>query len=137
MIIMSFLKRIFVFVFSWAIIWYLIYLLFNWVKIVDWSEVNNYIVYWLFFLIFLYYIVFYTIKPTYFKWTKLVNTLLWLFIVYTSQTLINSWFDGIYYWDIFSVIGVVLTIIWPTNLLISKEVQKIKEYKNSEIIEIE
>ena len=134
---MSFLKRIFVFVFSWAIIWYLIYLLFNWVKIVDWSEVNNYIVYWLFFLIFLYYIVFYTIKPTYFKWTKLVNTLLWLFIVYTSQTLINSWFDGIYYWDIFSVIGVVLTIIWPTNLLISKEVQKIKEYKNTEIIEIE
>lgn len=134
---MSYLKRIFVFVFSWAIIWYLIYLLFDWVNIVDWSEVNNYIVYWLLFLIFLYYIVFYAIKPTYFKWIKLVNTLLWLFIVYISQTLINSWFDGIYYWDIFSVIWVILTIIWPTNLLISKEIQKKKEYKNSEIIEIE
>jgi len=30
-----------------------------------------------------------------------------------------------------------LTIVWPTNLLISKEIQKIKEDNNSEIIEIE
>jgi len=35
------------------------------------------------------------------------------------------------------VIWVVLTIIWPTNLLISKKIQKDSEYKNAEIIEIE
>lgn len=135
---MSTIKRIFIFLFSGCALWYLGYLLFNWIIISNWPQYQNYLCYILLALVFLYYIIFYSLRPTYIKWNKIINTLLWIFVVYLSHYyLVNSWYDGIYYWDIFSVIWVLLTIIWPTNLLISKEIQKIKEDNNSEIIEIE
>lgn len=135
---MSSLKRIIVFLFSWAVLWYLCYLLINWIVITDWPEYKNYICYVVLFLVFIYYLVFYALKPTYIKRNKIINTLLWIFVVlFSYYYLLNSWQDAIYYWDIFSIIWVLLTIVWPTNLLISKEIQKIKEDNNSEIIEIE
>lgn len=134
---MNNLKRILIFLISWSIIWYLVYLLTSWIQIIDWTDILNYSVYAVLILIFLYYIFFYSIRPTYIKRNKIINTVLWLCVIYVSQLLLNSWYDGIYYWDIFSVIWVVLTIIWPTNLLISKKIQKDSEYKNAEIIEIE
>jgi hypothetical protein len=135
---MSYLKRILIFLFAWCALWYLGYLFFQWVVISDWPQYQNYICYILLVLVFLYYIIFYSLKPTYIKRNKVINTLIWVFLIYLSHYyLLNSGYDNIYYWDIFSVIWVILTIIWPTNLLISKEVQKIKEDNYSEIIEIE
>lgn len=132
------LKRIILFILFWGIIWYILYLLFTNTTIVNWTNIVNYIIYWLLLIIFLYYIIFYSIKPTYIKWYKIINTLIWLFIVYLSQSfLLNSWYDRIYYWDIFSVIWVILTILGFTNVFLSKESKKAQEESKSEIIEVD
>ena len=112
----------------------LIYFYVNWVTIVKGGFENiNIVMYVVLFVIFLYYMIFYVIRPTYIKWFKLINTLVWLLIIFISQYfIINSWPDHIFYWDILCLIWVVLTIIWPTNALISKKDQKEKDL---EIIE--
>ncbi|HKL44008.1 MAG TPA: hypothetical protein VJ892_01885 [Candidatus Absconditabacterales bacterium] len=120
-----------------AIISYLVYLLTNGTIIVNENFLDkNNIVYGLYILIFLYYIVFYTIKPTYIKRYKLRNTLLGIFVIVSSQTfLANMGSENIYYADILTVIGVFLTIIGPTNLLISKKLKQEKQEKKMEVIE--
>ena len=126
-------KIIFWILFSFFI-FVLIYLFSKWVIIAkQWYESINKVFYIILFIIFLYYIIFYVIKPTSFKRFKVVNTVIWLFIIYVSQKFIaNSWVDWIYYWDILCLIWVLLTIIWPTNALISKKDQ---QEKDVEIIE--
>ncbi len=134
---MDIVKRSIFWILFVAIISYLVYLLTNWTIIVNENFLDkNNIVYWLYILIFLYYIVFYTIKPTYIKRYKLRNTLLWIFVIVSSQTfLANMWSENIYYADILTVIWVFLTIIWPTNLLISKKLKQEKQEKKMEVIE--
>jgi len=134
---MDILKRSSFWILFIAIIIYLSYLFSNWTIIVnEWFLDKNTIIYWLYVLIFLYYLVFYTIKPTYIKKYKLRNTLIWIFIVTSSQSfLANNGVEWIYFADIFTIIGVFLTIIWPTNLLISTKLQKKKQDKKMEVIE--
>lgn len=131
-------KRWFFGILFTAILAYLIYLFSNWTIIVNESFLEkNTMIYWLYILIFLYYLVFYVIKPTYIKKYKLRNTLIWIFIITSSQTfLINDWFNGIFYGDIFTVIWVILAILWPTDLLVSKKLKKEKQDKKMEVIEV-
>ena len=126
-------RLIFWIVFS-ILIFILIYLFSKWIVIVksDYENLNK-IFYVIILIVFLYYLLFYVIRPTYIKWFKVINTLIWIWIIYISQYfLANSWIDWIFYWDILCIIWVILTIIWPTNALISKEEQKEKDL---EIIE--
>jgi hypothetical protein len=134
---MDILKRSIFWILFLAVLAYLIQLLSVWIIIVNESFLeNNTIIYGLYILIFLYYLVFYVIKPTYIKKYKLRNTLIWIFIVTSSQTfLLNNWPEGIFYGDTFAVIWVVLTILWPTNLLISKKLKKETQDKKMEVIE--
>ena len=127
-------RRIIFWVLFCLFILVLVYLFSKWIVVAkSWYENINKIFYIILFIIFLYYLIFYVIKPTSFKWFKVVNTVIWLFIIYMSQKFIaNSWIDWIYYWDILCIIWVVLTILWPTNALISKKEQKEKDV---EIIE--
>jgi hypothetical protein len=120
-----------------AIIVYLVYLFSNWTIIVNEKFLDkNKIIFWLYILIFLYYLFFYSIKPIYIKKHKLWNTLIWLFMISASQSiLINLWNEWIYYADIFTVIWVLLTVIWPTNVLILNKTKKEKQEKKMEIIE--
>lgn len=129
------LKRIIFGIFFLVIICRLFYLMINWVNIVKpqyvWQE---YIIYVVLLLVFLYYLVFYVIKPTYIKWFKVINTCLGLFIIVFSYIfLANSWVDHIFYWDIVILIWVFLTIIWPTKALVSKELE---DSKDVEIIDV-
>ncbi len=130
-------KSIFGILFT-AVLVYLIYLLSNWTIIVNESFLDqNIMVYWLYILIFLYYLVFYVLKPTYIKKFKLRNTLIWVFVITSSQTfLLNNGIEGLYYGDIFAVIWVVLTILWPTNLLVSSKLKKETQDKKMEVIEV-
>ena len=129
------LKRIIFWIIFLALICLLVYLYINWVTIVKDEFKNiNLVIYIILFVIFLYYTILYVIRPTYIKWFKLINTFIWLWIIFVSQYFIaNSWIDKIFYWDILCLIWIVLTIIWPTNLLISKKDQ---QEKDLEIIEI-
>lgn len=132
---MKSLKKLILWIVFLIIILFLAYLFTNWVTVVkNWYERFNKLFYAILFIIFLYYLIFYTIKPIYFKWFKIINTFIWLWIIFISQYfIINSWVDGIFYGDILCIIWVILTIIWPTNLLISKKDQKEKDL---EIIEV-
>lgn len=120
-----------------AIVAYLVYLFSSWTIIVNENFLDqNKIIFWLYIFIFLYYLVFYSIKPIYIKKYKLRNTLIWLFIITASQSILkNSWHDSIYFGDIFTVIWIFLTAIWPTNLLILDKIKKDKQEKRMEIIE--
>ena len=127
-------KRIVFWVIFSLLIVLLIYLYINWVIITieEYKNINlvMYIILW---IIFLYYLILYVVKPTHIKYFKIINTAIWLFVIYISQKyLTNSWIDWIYYWDIFCLIWVFLTIIWPTNLLVTKELE---DSKKVEIIE--
>lgn len=127
-------RRIIFWIIFLILIALLVYLFSKWIIISkpDYENINK-VLYIVLFIIFLYYLTFYSIRPTYIKWFKIINTIIWLFVIYISQYFIaNSWIDWIYYWDIICLIWVVLTIIWPTNALISKKEQK---EKNIEIIE--
>lgn len=129
------LKRIIFWIIFLALICLLVYLYINWVTIVKDEFKNiNLVIYIILFVIFLYYTILYVIRPTYIKWFKIINTVIWLSIIFISQYFVaNSWIDKIFYWDILCLIWIVLTIIWPTNLLISKKDQ---QEKDLEIIEI-
>ena len=134
---MDILKRSVFWVLFLAALAYLVYLLSNWTIIVNETFLEkNTIIFGLYILIFLYYLVFYAVKPTYIKKYKLRNTLIWVFMITSSQTfLLNNWPEGVYFWDIFAVIWVFLTILWPTNLLISKKLKKETQDKKMEVIE--
>lgn len=128
------LNRIIFWIIFSVLICLLVYLYINWVVIVKSEFENiNLVIYAILLVIFLYYTILYVIRPTYIKWFKLINTFIWISVIFISQYyLANSWIDKIYYWDILCLIWVVLTIIWPTNLLISKKDQ---QEKDLEIIE--
>ncbi|MCK9466817.1 MAG: hypothetical protein M0P94_00665 [Candidatus Absconditabacterales bacterium] len=121
-----------------AVISYLVYLITFGVVIVNENFLDqNKIIIGLYILIFLYYLFFYVIKPTYIKKFKLRNTLIGVFIIVSSQSFfLNSGHEGLYFADIFTVIGLFLTIIGPTNLLISKKLKQEKQEKKMEIIEV-
>ncbi len=121
-----------------SVISYLFYLMFSWTVIVkeDFLDKNKILI-GLYILIFLYYLIFYVIKPTYIKRFKLRNTLIWVFVILSSQYFfLNEWHNWLYYADIFTVIWLFLTIIWPTNLLVSKKLKQEVQEKKMEIIEV-
>lgn len=120
-----------------SIVVYLVYLFSNWAIIVNETFLDkNKLIFGIYLFVFLYYLVFYSIKPMYVKKHKLWNTLIWLFIITSSQSLLlNSWNDWIYFADMFTVIWIFLTAIWPTNVLISNKLKKAKQDKKMEIIE--
>lgn len=134
---MDIFKRSILWIIFIAILTYLVYLFSNWTIIVNESFLDkNTMVYGLYILIFLYYLGFYIIKPTYIKKYKLRNTLIWVFVITSSQTfLLNNGPGWVYFADIFTLIWVFLVIIWPTNLLISKKLKKQKQDKKMEVIE--
>ncbi len=134
---MDILKRSIFGILFTAIIAYLVYLFSNGTIIVNESFLDkNTMVYGLYILIFLYYLVFYILKPTYIKKYKLRNTLIWIFIITSSQSfLANQGAEWIYFADIFTAIWVLLTILWPTNLLVSTKLKKETQDKKMEVIE--
>ncbi|HRU49916.1 MAG TPA: hypothetical protein P5155_00260 [Candidatus Absconditabacterales bacterium] len=121
-----------------SVISYLFYLMFSGTVIVkeDFLDKNKILI-GLYILIFLYYLIFYVIKPTYIKRFKLRNTLIGVFVILSSQYFfLNEGHNGLYYADIFTVIGLFLTIIGPTNLLVSKKLKQEVQEKKMEIIEV-
>lgn len=134
---MDIIKRSIIGLFFGWVIFYLIYLLSNWIIIVnaDFLEKNNLIL-GVYLLIFAYYFIFYSIKPIYINKYRLRNTLLWLLIITSSWSLLlNSWQEWLYFGDIFIIIWIILTIIWPTKILVSNKIKKEKQEKKMEIIE--
>jgi len=82
-------------------------------------------------------IAFYWIYPIHIKFSRTTSLVIWLlFIVLSQKMLANDWYSHIYIWDLFSVLWVIILVLFPTNILTTDKVKKEKEKKNEIIIEV-
>ncbi|MDR2541170.1 MAG: hypothetical protein LBD11_05390 [Candidatus Peribacteria bacterium] len=85
----------------------------------------------------LYIITFYGIYPIHIKFSRPALLVLSLALIILSQTmLVNDGANGIFIGDIFSLTGVLILILFPTNVLTTDKVKKGKAKKNEVIIEV-
>ena len=134
----DFIKRILVLIIFWILAWYLIYSLIVWKPIVQSQYSNMNILFYLILIaICMYIAIFYWIYPIHIKFSRSTLFVLWLSAIIMWKTVfLDDPMNNIYFWDISSVLWVVILIIWPTNLITTSKVKKIKEDKNIEIIEV-
>jgi len=117
---------------------YLIWLISQWTMIVQnqyaWRNIPMYVI---LIAICLYMIWLYGIYPIHIKFSRATALVIWLvFIVLSQVVLANDGYSHIYIWDMFSVLGVLILILFPTNILTTDEVKKQKAKKNEVIIEV-
>ena len=134
----DFIKRLLVIIIFWILAWYLIYSLIVWKSIVQSQYSNmNLLFYLILIAICMYIAIFYWIYPIHIKFSRSTLFVLWLSAIIMWKTVfLDDPMNNIYFWDISSVLWVVILIIWPTNLITTSKVKKIKEDKNIEIIEV-
>lgn len=97
----------------------------------------NYLFYWIFIALSLYITIYYGIYPRHIKFSRAILFVIGLSsIIMWKTVLANSWIDGIFFWDIACIFGVVTLILGPTGLLFTKGIKKQKEEKELEIIEV-
>ena len=85
----------------------------------------------------LYMIFLYWIYPIHIRFSRSTALVIWLFFIVISQVLLaNDGYSHIYIWDLFSVLWVLILILFPTNILTTDKVKKQKAKKNEVIIEV-
>ena len=119
-------------------LFYLIFLLVRWEQITNSEFVRlNIPMYIILMLICLYMIALYWIYPIHIKFSRATALVIWLlFIVLSQRVLANDGYSHIYIWDMFSVLGVLILILFPTNILTTDKVKKAKSKKEEVIIEV-
>lgn len=131
-------KRIIISVVSWFFLGYLIYLFFWNVAIVQSYYFDyNTLYYIILALVCLFLFVCFGIYPIHFKLTKATLFVVGIALIIIWDTvLINDIATNVYVGDIFKVLGVILTLLARTNVLITDKVNKIRSNKKVEIIEV-
>ena len=132
------LKRGLVIVIFGLFLLYLIYLITQWEFIVK-SEYSgrNIPIYIVLILFCLYMICLYWIYPIHIKFSRATALVIWLLLIVISQVVLaNDWYSHIYIWDLFSVLWVLILILFPTNILTTDKVKRQKDKKNEVIIEV-
>lgn len=131
-------KRLIISIISWLYMWYLVFLFTGWNIIVNsWYEQFNVWYYLILIVVLLVLFVFFWIYPVHFRMTKWTLFVLWIFLILIwNGVLLNDSKNGIYVWDLFQILGVVLTLLAWTNILITSKVIKKSKDKNVEIIEV-
>lgn len=117
---------------------YLILLISQWSMIVkpEYSG-RNIPMYVILIVLCLYMIWLYGIYPIHIRFSRATALFIWLFFIVISQILLaNDGYSHIYIWDMFSVLGVLILILFPTNILTTDKVKKQKAKKNEVIIEV-
>ncbi len=117
---------------------YLIWLISQWTMIVkpEYSG-RNIPMYIILIVVCLYMIWLYWIYPIHIRFSRATALVIWLTFIVISQVLLaNDGYSHIYIWDMFSVLGVLILILFPTNILTTDKVKKQKAKKNEVIIEV-
>ena len=132
------LKRLIVIVIFWLFSGYLVYSLLINKSLVQPEYANvNVLFYVILIALSLYVSVFYGLYPVHIKFSRATLFVFWLSAIIMGKTVfLNDPINSIYFWDLSCVLGVVLLVIWPTNLIVTSKVKKVKEDKNLEIIEV-
>lgn len=117
---------------------YLLYLIIQWEYIVKSAYLSRNIPIYILLILFCIYMVWlYGIYPIHIKFSRATALVIWLlFIVISQVVLANDWYSHIYIWDLFSVLWVLILILFPTNILTTEKVKKQKTKKNEVIIEV-
>ena len=117
---------------------YLFFLIIQWESIVKSEYTGRNIPMYIILIIFcLYMICLYWIYPIHIKFSRATALVIWLlFIVLSQIVLANDGYSHIYIWDMFSVLGVAILILFPTNILTTEKVKKEKSKKNEVVIEV-
>lgn len=131
-------KRIAVVIIFGLFISYLVYLLINKRPIVsagyrDYNLFLNIIL----ILLSVYISVFYGIYPIKVKFSRATLFVIGLAVIMISKVILaNDPINGVYIWDIGSILGVFILITGPTNLLVGKKIKNTIAEKDIEIIEV-
>lgn len=131
-------KRILISLVSGGLLGYLLFLLTKWSVIVhgEFLEYNN-IYYVILAVVCLYLFILFGIYPIAHKMSKATLFVFGLaLIVIWDTVLVNNPTDMVYVSDLFKLIGVVLTLLAWTNVLVTDKVRKEKADKKVEIIEV-
>ena len=134
----DFIKRIIVLIIFWIFAWYLIYSRIIWKSIVEpqYASMNS-IFYIILIAICSYIAIFYWIYPIHIKFSRSTLFVIGLSAIIMWKTVfLDDPMNNIYFWDLSSVLWVLILIIWPTNLITTSQVKKKKEEKDLEIIEV-
>lgn len=131
-------KRISISIVSWLFLGYIAYLFFQNIIIVQSGFIEyNMIYYLILFLICLFLFLLFGIYPVHFKMTKATLFVLGIaLIVIWDTVLLNDIANHVYVADIFKVLWVILTLLAWTNVLITDKVQKVKQNKKIQVIEV-
>ena len=134
----DYIKRSIVIVIFWLFLFYLVYLLIQWESITNSEYARlNIPMYIILIAVCLYMIWLYWIYPIHIKFSRAAALVIWLSFIVISQTMLaNDGYSHIYIWDMFSVLGVIILILFPTNILTTDKVKKNKAKKNEVIIEV-
>lgn len=131
-------RGIVIFIF-WAFLIYLCWMILHWESIVN-SKVlstgRDIPLYVILIILCIYMIFFYWIYPIHIKFSRATSLFIALFFIVISQYLANDWKEWIIIWDLFSVLWVLILILFPTNILTTDKVKKQKAKKNEIIIEV-
>ena len=130
-------RSIVIFLFGLFLV-YLIILLIRWEQITN-SEYARFNIpmYIILILICLYMVALYWIYPIHIKFSRATALVIWLlFIVVSQRMLANDWYSHVYIWDMFSVLWVLILILFPTNILTTNKVKEAKNKENEVIIEV-
>ncbi len=131
-------KRSIVVTIFWVFLLYLFYLIFQWESIVK-SEYagRNIPMYVILITVCLYMIWLYGIYPIHIRFSRATALVIWLLFIVISQIMLaNDGYSHIYIWDMFSVLWVLILILFPTNILTTEKVKKQKAKKDEIIIEV-
>ena len=132
------LKRWIVIAIFGLFLFYLIYLIFQWEPIVKSEYINRNIPMYIILILFCVYMIWlYGIYPIHVKFSRATALVIWLLFIVISQVVLdNDGYSNIYIWDLFSVLGVLILILFPTNILTTDKVKKEKTKKNEVVIEV-
>ncbi len=131
-------KRVLISVFSGSLLWYLAYLYFQQIVIVQsWFTEYNIVYYGVLIIICLILFVFFGVYPVHFKMTKATLFVMGIALIIIWDTvLLNDVSNHVYIADMFKVVWVILTFLAWTNVLITDKVKKVWIDRKVKIIEV-
>lgn len=131
-------KRVLISVFSGSLLWYLAYLYFQQIVIVQsWFTEYNIVYYGVLIIICLILFVFFGVYPIHFKMTKATLFVMGIALIIIWDTvLLNDVSNHVYIADMFKVVWVILTFLAWTNVLITDKVKKVWIDRKVKIIEV-
>lgn len=131
-------KRISIIIVFWLFISYLVYLflLERPIVRVEYLDYNIFLTIILI-LLCMYVTIFYGIYPIKVKFSRATLFVIGLATLLIAKMILeNDPLRGIFIWDIAAILGVIILITGPTNLIVTKKTKKAVKEKDLEIIEV-